>query len=78
MESGVYTHYRDTPPKPININWRQYVKLLRCSYIYPVTYLIDQDNYNTKEIGWVFIIPTITTFSFLIQQINNLLSKNQI
>ena len=78
VESSVYTDFPDAPPKPINISWRQYHRLLRCSYIYPVNYRGNTIPYPGKHIGFLFIIPTITTFRSLITSIETLLSNNKV
>ena len=76
LESGVYTDYPDAPPKPNNISWRQYHRLLSCSYIHPIKYVGLK--FPGTNLGYVFIIPTITTFKSFLTQINNLLMKNKL
>lgn len=78
IESGVYEHYPQAPSKPNNITWRQYYQLLLYSYIYPLIYRGSEIPYPGKKIGYIFIIPTLTTFKSLLLQINNLLINNNI
>lgn len=85
VKSGVYTAYPDAPPKVANLNWRQYHKLLKCARIYPTIhskcsgpYRITDDWDPETYVGFMFIVPTITTFGMLITQINNSLTLHQL